>query len=756
MSFSVNPWKVVEHGWNPDRMLYGESLTSLGNGYMGLRGSFEEDYSGKSSRGIYLGGVWYPDKTRVAWWKTGYPRYYGRQLNIVNLLGVHVTIDGTVLDLNRMTVWDYVREVDMRTGVYHRMAMVETDKGSMKLETWRFVSLARKELLAIRYTITPSFDAKIGLMPYLDGDVRNEDANYDEKFWDLLDGKAEGGKGYVTVKTRPNPFGIPRFAVSAAQACRVEPLGLQDETQKPGYCSSRFVGDVRADETVTMDKFCLVYTSRDHRESELNELAANAAQEVYEQGWDAALREHEALWEDIWRRADVQIDGDDGAQQGIRFNIFHLSSTYSGMDERLNIAPKGFTGERYGGATYWDTEAFCFPMFMAVAGQKHARQLLMYRYHQLENAYENARDMGLEGALFPMVTYTGRECHNEWEITFEEIHRNAAMVYAIYGYTLYTGDRSYVLHEGFEVLLGIARFWAGRAQFNERTGMYMLLGVTGPNEYENNVNNNWYTNRMAVWCLNYFFEILEEVGEELAETKYGLRPEETVRMRAVMENMYFPPIDRRYGVFEQQDGYFDKILAPASEIPADERPIDKHWSWDRVLRSCYIKQADVLMGMYFLDGEYSRDVVRRNFDFYEPMTVHESSLSPSIHSVLAARLGYYDKAVELYKRTARNDLEDINHRTEQGLHITSMPGSWLAIAQGFAGMRVTDLLSFSPFLPDCWTGYSFRFTFRDRFIELAVRDGRVKITLLSGAPVEVRLYGRRYLVKTERSVALRG
>lgn len=752
MSFAVHPWKVAARGWQPETMLLAESLTSLGNGYMGLRGNFEEDYAGESHRGTYLGGVWFPDKTRVGWWKNGYPKYFGKVINAVNLIGIHVTVDGEPLDLSRLTVWEYTCEVDMRTGVMHREAMVETNRGSLKIEAWRFVSLAKKELLAIRYQVTPSFDAKVEMTPYLDGDVRNLDANYDERFWDMLDGSASGGQGYVLVRTKENPFGTPRFTVAAAMATHCEELDLVDDAAKKGYCASLYAADVKANTTVTMDKFALVYTSRDHDAEELPELAKIAAKKALREGYEKALDAQKHAWAERWAMADVLIEGDDGAQQGIRFNLFQLLSTYSGEDARLNIGPKGFTGEKYGGATYWDTEAYCLPVYMAISGQKVARQLLIYRHQQLDGAFHNAKEQGLPGALYPMVTFTGVECHNEWEITFEEIHRNAAIAHAIFNYTMYTGDEEYLRHEGIEVLLAIARFWLGRVHYSARAGKYMIHGVTGPNEYENNVNNNWYTNRMAAWCLEWCLEAGKVVGDKRMR-ELGCDHEEAERMRKVAFNMYYPT-DEKLGVFVQHDTFLDKELMPASAIPEEERPINQHWSWDHILRSCFIKQADVLQGMYFLNHLYDKETIRRNFDFYEPMTVHESSLSPCVHCILAAQIGYRDKAVEMYKRTARLDLDNINHDTQDGLHITSMSGSWLSIAQGFAGMRTVGGLSFEPFLPDCWTGYAFKFNYRDRVIELAVRDGKVKLTLLEGEPVNLKVYGQKVSLEEQTVIPL--
>ena len=448
----------------------------------------------------------------------------------------------------------------------------------------------------------------------------------------------------------------------------------------------------------------------------------------------------------------MTIQGDDAAQQGIRFNLFQLLSTYSGDDARLNIGPKGFTGEKYGGATYWDTEAYCLPVYMAIAGEDVARQLLLYRWLQLDGAYHNARQQGLKGALYPMVTFTGVECHNEWEITFEEIHRNGAIAHAIFNYATYTGDMDYMLREGLDVLCGVARFYTDRVHFSKRHGKYMIHGVTGPNEYENNVNNNWYTNRIAAWSIGLFVTQARRASQN-RRRELGITEEELAHMVDVVEKMYYPE-DAELGIFVQHDTFLDKDLMPASDIPAGERPINQHWSWDHILRSCFIKQADVLQGLYFLNHLYDVETIRRNFDFYEPMTVHESSLSPCVHSILAAQLGYHEKAVEMYQRTARLDLDNINNDTDDGLHITSMAGSWLAMAHGFAGMRTTDGLSLSPFLPAAWQGYAFQFHYRGRVIRVSVQPGKALVELLEGKPLKMNLCGQEQTLSDSISHAL--
>ena len=739
MAFEVHPWKVLERGFDPENIRFSESLTATGNGYMGMRGNFEEDFSGDSHIGTYIGGVWFPDKTRVGWWKNGYPQYFGKSINAVRLMGVHVRIDGKMLDLHTSTVLDHYRELDMHTGVSLRTFTVQTEKGTVQGRVERFVSLAQKELLCLSYELTPDYDASIEMIPYLDGHVHNLDSNYNETFWDMLAEEETDDALALLTQTKENPFDTPRFAVAAAMSSWADELDPQTRTMREGYVSASYAGTVRASTTARIEKFALCFTSRDHAENSLLTLALRAASRARDVGYAALLQAHKAAWLARWQGCDVEIQGDDRAQQGIRFNLFQLLSTYSGDDARLNIGPKGFTGEKYGGATYWDTEAFCFPVYLSIAGQDVARQLLLYRHMQLPGAFHNAQVMGLKGALYPMVTFTGVECHNEWEITFEEIHRNGSMAYAIYNYVTYTGDEQYLLQEGLDVLCGVARFYADRVHFATRAGRYMIHGVTGPNEYENNVNNNWYTNRIAAWSIEYFCDACAKAdAARLAALR--IDTDELAHMRDIVARMYYPE-DAELGIFLQQDTFLDKDIRPASSIPAQERPINQHWSWDRILRSCFIKQADVLQGLYYLGHLYSKDVKRRNFDFYEPITVHESSLSPCLHAILAAELGYREKAMEMYQRTARLDLDNINHDTEDGLHITSMPGSWLAIAQGFAGMRTVDGLHLDPYLPKEWTGYGFQFDYRGRLIRLDVTAGNATVKLLRGAPLSITLCG---------------
>ena len=260
----------------------------------------------------------------------------------------------------------------------------------------------------------------------------------------------------------------------------------------------------------------------------------------------------------------------------------------------------------------------------------------------------------------------GEECHNDWEITFEEIHRNGAIAFAVYNYVRYTNDKSYLVNFGLELLIGIARFWAQRINFSTEKGKYVMLGVTGPNEYENNVNNNWYTNFIACWCMEYADEAAQFVKSQdsakYAELIKRIKFDDTKEIskwREIRSNMFYPE-DKKLGVYLQQEGYMDKEQILVKDLDVKERPLNQKWSWDRILRSCFIKQADVLQGMYFLEDRFDTDTIKRNYEFYEARTVHESSLSPCVHSVLASRVGNGSKAYDLYVRTARLDLDDYN------------------------------------------------------------------------------------------------
>jgi maltose phosphorylase len=733
-------WSIIEEGFDVERVKSSESLFSIGNGAMGQRANFEETYSGETFQGSYIAGIYYPDKTKVGWWKNGYPKYFAKVLNAPNWIGIDVQINEENLDLNTCTeVKNFRRELNMKEGWYNRSFEATLKNGTeIAVNIRRFLSLDLDEAGIIKYEITPlNKDAKIVYKPYIDAGVTNEDANWEEKFWEPLEVKKGTNEAFVTAQTFKTHFKVTTFMHNTIFAngenVHISPSTIDSTSDKVQFTYGTIIAK---GQTSAIQKIGGYTVSLNHE----NTLAAaeKTIKAAVNLGYNALLQNQIDAWAKIWEMSDITIDGDVKAQQGIRFNIFQLNQTYLGKDSRLNIGPKGFTGEKYGGSTYWDTEAYCIPFYMATKDQQVARNLLTYRFNQLDKAIENAKDnLGFKNgaALYPMVTMNGEECHNEWEITHEEIHRNGAIAFAIYNYYRYTGDYSYIPEKGLEVLIGIARFWHQRASFSKEKNQFVILGVTGPNEYENNINNNFYTNYIAKWCIDYASEQIKKVALEYPADhkrileKVSLSANEIQEWKKVADNMYFPT-SKELGVYLQQDGFLDKDLVPVKDLDRSQRPINQKWSWDRVLRSPYIKQADVLQCFYFFEDHFSKEELKRNFEFYESFTVHESSLSPCVHSIQAAVLDKMDMAYTFYLRTSRLDLDDYNKEVEEGCHITSMAGTWMSIVEGFGGMRVkNDQLHFSPKIPKEWKGYSFKINFRNQILKVAVNHDETTFTV---------------------------
>ncbi|HUW94055.1 MAG TPA: family 65 glycosyl hydrolase domain-containing protein, partial [Bacteroidales bacterium] len=606
--FQPDEWKIIETRFEPETARNSESIFALGNGMMGQRANFEEKYSGNTLPGTYVAGVYYPDKTVVGWWKNGYPEYFAKVPNAPSWTGIEVIIDGEPLDLALCKVKSFCRTLNLKEGVLTRIFTAMMPSGrTVEVTACRFLSMSDPETAVIRYSVNiTGGDGVVVIKPYLDADVYNEDANYGEKFWENESAESEGPCAVVTAQTRKTGF-IVATAMENAFFIDGKPV---DDIITPmtdrDFAACTFKHLYHSEETLEIFKYVAVLSSMNHPSEGIAQRAMKTAGESARKGFDAMLESHKNAWNEKWERGDIIIKGDIKAQQGIRFNIFQLNQTYTGEDPRLNIGPKGFTGEKYGGSTYWDTEAFVFPFYLSTSDTHVARNLLLYRYKQLGRAIENAGKLGFTGgaALYPMVTMTGEECHNEWEITFEEIHRNGAIAFAIYNYIRHTGDKNYLAEYGLEVLVAISRFWTQRCNWSEEKKRYVILGVTGPNEYENNVNNNWYTNTLATWTLKYTSASLEWL-RSISPVKYNsvitrthLDPDRELKQwKEIIQSMYLPS-HHDLGIFLQQDGYLDKANRTVDDLDPAERPLNQHWSWDRILRSVFIKQADVLQGIY--------------------------------------------------------------------------------------------------------------------------------------------------------------
>ena len=745
--YVLDPWSIIENKFDSSKMIDSESIFSLGNGKIGQRGNFEEDFSNNKTIGNYISGIYFRDKTKVGWWKKGYPDYFAKMVNCPNWNKIRITINNELLDLNKCEILFYKRELNMKEGWCERKALITTNNSiKIEIQSKKFISLKRENIGAINYKIKV-FDnnIKVKVLPCIDINIRNNDSNWNEPFVTTINSISKNNLGIVNSSVINSEFEISTFFKTfySINNKKIDANYIESNDKNLIGCSSKFL--LNKNDELTLLKVGGYVNSNDSEKKSFNDIIKKECDNALKVGFFDLCKENIEEWNKIWEDSDIIINGDVKSQQAIRFNIFQLNQTFNGNDPNLNIGPKGFTGEKYGGVTYWDTEAYCVPFYLGTKHSDVAKNLLNQRYNQLENAIKNAEKIGLNhgAALYPMVTVNGEECHNEWEITFEEIHRNAAIAQAIKKYITFTDDFEFLENKGIKILIAISRFWEQRVNFSSLLNKYVILGVTGPNEYENNIDNNWYTNYSAKWCLEYTIYQLSEItkrskrSNEFLYKENGLSRNEISSWKKIIENIHLP-YSKDLNVFIQNDGFLNKDLKPINNIPQSQRPINQNWSWDRILRSPYIKQADVLQGFYFFEDDFSKTELVSNFKFYEQFTVHESSLSACIHSILASRINNVDKAYDYYIRASRLDLDDYNKEIKQGLHITSMGGSWMSIVEGFAGLKVkNDKIYFDTKIPKKWESYSFKVNIKNRKIEIKIDQKSTSAKLISGDKINL-------------------
>jgi maltose phosphorylase len=465
---------------------------------------------------------------------------------------------------------------------------------------------------------------------------------------------------------------------------------------------------------------------------------------------EIVLRQRE-YWQRVWEDADILIEGDEYNQQGIRFCIFQMYQTYHGYDPSNNIGAKGLTGEFYNGHTFWDTETYCLPFYL-FSNLKAARNLLDYRYATLDAAKERARQLDCRGSCYPVATLNGEEGCNLWQHASLQFQASTAAAYGIRHYAAISGDREFLWGNGVEMLVEISRFLESRGAWNNEGTGFGFYAVMGPDEFHMMVNHNCYTNFLAKKTFEYTGEVLAGLEAESPERyaalcrKTGLDAEERKRFSLCAEKMIIL-YDEKTKLFEQHEGYFNLPHIEISEIPAADFPLYHHWSYDRIYRTDMIKQPDVLMFLFLFRGDFSRDVVKRNYEFYEPRTIHESSLSPSIHSIFAAELGKYGEAFRFFGFATRMDLDNYNRNTAEGLHTTSIAAAWMNIVYGFGGFRSDGAVpAFNPMLPGQWKSYEFRLRYRGVRIRVRITEDSVSFSTLDmvNDPVPLLIYGKRY------------
>ena len=748
--FQVDPWKIIEDGFDPSYSRVSESIFSLANETMGIRGCFDEGGSVDSLRGAYTNGVY--DFAPVARSYRGIIDHTHFMIPTADWLITAISLDGETLDLGKAEFSDFRRVLDMRAGTLTRSFVWKTVSGKeLRLTFIRFLDMVHRECAYQRITLEAlNFSGKVNFSSGLSFDVWHEGNK--KCFWGDTRAEAEGNR--LLLQSRTLTSGQEVFA--GAQ------LSLTGATCEISDKSAvlHHVLDLEQDRPVTVDKRVVILFTGETGETlwahGLTALAESISVPV-----DEALKAQKEYWDDWWRTSDIEIEASDektrdtvaAEQQGIRFCSFQLAQTYNGGSMRHNIGAKGMTGEAYNGHAFWDTESCCLPFYL-FTNPEAAKDLLLFRYNTLPGALERAKMLDCKGACYPIATLNGEEACPLLQHASLQLQPGTAVAYGIWHYVHLTGDDEFLWQYGAEMLLQIARFLYRRAAYGNRNGQYGFYGVMGPDEFHMMVNNNAYTNYMGMRTLSFAADTLKRMQAEQPAAckalmeKTSLTEEEIASWRSMADQMYIPRGEN--GLIEQHDGFFDLPHTDIDSIPISEFPLYDHWSYDRIYRTDMIKQPDVLMMLYLYNSSFTAEEKRVNYDFYEPRTIHESSLSPAIHSVLAAELDKMDEAVGFFGYATRLDLDNYNRNTREGLHVTSIAMAWANIVYGFAGLRSDgDLLRFAPRLPDRWKKLCFSILYRGRVIRIEMESGRTAFRLEEGEPLQLMIYDSEYTLTAD-------
>lgn len=754
----VDPWKIIESGFHPEKSRVSESIFALANEYSGVRGSFEEGFSGSTLPGCYVNGIIEEHILREPSAYRGVSNRIRFMVNTVNWVHARIVVDGEMLDLGVSRYAVFTRELDLANGLLRRRFVWRTGSGKeIECVFHRLLSMRRKELGVQRFSFKAlNFDGELSLTLGLDFSMQHE--CYAQNYWRCpRTDSNESSSAVLGVST-----GM-RHKLFAGFLSHSSTTGSSKKEEADRFVGRTYVLRLRQGREETVEKVSVLFTTGDPQTYENDAWAQGMEllKDAKRVSFDDVLRDNSAYWAGVWDASDIVIEGDLESQQGIRFCIFQLQQTCRGVMSGSHIGAKGLTGEAYNGHTFWDTEVYCLPHYL-FTNPAAARALIDFRHATLPQALQRAHELDCSGACFPVATIDGTESCTLWQHASLQIQPTTAVAYALRHYVSVTGDRAYLYETGVPLLVQICRFLASRGQWSSRERGFGYYAVMGPDEFHMMVNNNAYTNIMAKETFLYTLGAIGEMQRNQPEAhgtalkKLGCTPEELQGWQARAEAMIIP-CDPRTGIFEQHEGFFDLPHIDPASIPAGDFPLYAHWSYDRIFRYDMIKQPDVLMFMFLFDQSFSREQKKANYDYYQPRCIHESSLSPSVHSILAAELGLDRDAFELFKFATRVDLDNYNRNTGEGLHMTSMAAAWMNIVYGFGGMRSdNETLALNPRIPDEWDAYRFQVIYRGSTIRVEVNHAGAIVRLMDGAPATVTIGGEpRQITKEGVVVSLK-
>lgn len=752
---SDDSWMILQDHYDPEENLKYESLFCLSNGYLGTRGAYEERTI-KSIPCTYINGVF--DKSET----------FMRELaNMPDWLGLKLYVEKELIGVETCRVLEFSRALDMKHALLAKRFVLEDGKGRRtEIEGIRMVSRSNVHRMGIRLFVTPlNYSGIIEAENIIDGSVINfcDAPRFKVKHTRLLKNCRLADEGaYVEVTTRDRKLcvGTGSFLEAYDEG---RPVMKNRSFGAFGETAVEFQDfDAVEGRTVEVVKYASVYTEREVPDYELCCRVRDELAGFVSDGFEKEMNRHMEVYGRMWEEANIEIKGDFELDRAVRFTIFHLMSAGSEHDDRVNVGAKLLSGEEYGGHAFWDTELFMLPFFACVFPNT-AGNLEKYRYHLLDAARENAGKNGWSGAQYPWESADdGTEQCPDWTIEPDgtcyrcyvavyEHHVTAAVAYGICNYVKLTGDEGFLKEKGAEILIETARFWASRCEYNEAMDRYEIRRVTGPDEWHEPVDNNLYTNYLARWNLGYVLSLLgrwkEEEPKLYAELfeRLSIREEELERWYEVHEKMYLPT-GKENGLLEQFEGYFDLQDVTIEAYDENDWPIRPE-ALNTVPKSQtqIIKQADVVMLLHLMGEEFDEETKKKNYAYYEKRTLHGSSLSPSIYSIMGLHVGDETKAYRYLRRAAFIDLTDLQKNTREGIHAANAGGVWQTIVFGFAGVSMEEdgVLDIRPHMPKEWEGLSFRLHYRGSRLQISVcPDNSAALRVLEGGPVAVRIHGR--------------
>ena len=736
----MNPWYIEEREFDPKKLHGGETVYTIGNGYFGTRGTFEEGYP-KANPGTLLFGVF--DKIAIA---------KEELANAPDWLAIKLFVNDERFRLDQGKILDYHRILDMQHGILRREVRWESPGGiRIRITSERFASLADEHVGVIRYSLTaeeqPETGGKLNVLIW--SALNMNVGNYDLIHWEPVEQRRDGELLWLQSQTRHSSVQLVQTMSFTSRDCEFQKELIRSDTSP----SIRIYKDLAVGETMTVEKAVVMYTSRDvddplqtaieHHHKILQSSASPAESgkhyTVLVEGtryfnpcmqiepYETLLAEHKKAWQDYWRVSDVIIEGDDKAQQAVRYNIYQLCINASSHDSRYSIAAKGLTGFGYRGHVFHDTEIFMLPYFTFVHPDI-ARNLLMYRYRLLPAARAKAKSNGYEGAQYPWEsTLNGEETTPPAIVHPEtgelvpvlngqiELHITASIAHGVWQYWQFTGDDEFMREYGTELLLYTAEFWASRVVWNPESGQYEIDNVIGPDEWHEHVNNNAFTNYMARWNIQAAIDALRwlkstypDKAKELTQ-QLDLHEKRLAHWHDVITYIHIP-LDKRTGLIEQFDGFFKLELFDQEKYKGRTTSYQGILGIKVVQYYQIIKQADVLMLLTTLDQQFDLKTKKVNWEYYYPITDHDygSSLTPAFHVILSSELGLVETAYHMFMKGALVDLEDQRGNSDEGIHCACAGAVWQAAILGFAGLRFTDDgYTTSPCWPEGWTRLAF-------------------------------------------------